>query len=249
MASGVDLGTALDLAKDKVQGVITASLQMGAEIPAAMQPIAAQLIEQGQLLDASGKKITDINQLEFGTSMTEGLQILVLSMNQLVETMGGEIPDAAKKFAQGVGDGARQAEQALREDVLAQIEHIGLAVHDLSVKDLATMAATFESTAQAAGLSLEGVLGEQLDALKTGLGSMSRDELPQLVRSFQQRPPTPCRRSTAFPGRSRLSITRATRPRARPARRTVPACRAGRTAALWTSAWAPPSCCTGASGS
>ena len=186
LASGVELGTALDLAKDKVQGVITASLQMGTEIPAAMQPIAEQLIAQGQLLDESGKKITDINQLEFGTSMTEGLQILVLSMNQLVETLGGEIPDAAKQFAQGVGDGARQAEQALREDVLAQIEHIGLAVHDLSVKDLATMAATFEATAQAAGLSLEGSLGEKLDALTTGLGSMSRDALPELVRSFQQ---------------------------------------------------------------
>ena len=159
---------------------------MGTEIPAAMQPIAEQLIAQGQLLDESGKKITDINQLEFGTSMTEGLQILVLSMNQLVETLGGEIPDAAKQFAQGVGDGARQAAQALREDVLAQIEHIGLAVHDLSVKDLATMAATFESTAQAAGLSLDGVLGEKLDALTTGLGSMSRDALPELVRSFQQ---------------------------------------------------------------
>ena len=186
LASGVELGTALDLAKDKVQGVITASVQMGTEIPASMQPIAEQLIAQGQLLDESGKKITDINQLEFGTSMTEGLQILVLSMNQLVETLGGEIPDAAKKFAQGVGDGARQAEQALREDVLAQIEHIGLAVHDLSAEELTTMAQSFEATAQAAGLSLEGVLGEKLDALTTGLGSMSRDALPELVRSFQQ---------------------------------------------------------------
>ena len=169
-----------------MQGVITASVQMGTEIPASMQPIAEQLIAQGQLLDASGKKITDINQLEFGTSMTEGLQILVLSMNQLVETMGGEIPAAAKQFAHGVGDGARQAAQALRDDVLAQVEHIGLAVHDLSVEDLATMAATFEATAQAAGLSLEGSLGEKLDALTTGLGSMSRDALPELVRSFQQ---------------------------------------------------------------
>ena len=186
LASGVDLGTALDLAKDKVQGVITASVQMGTEIPASMQPIAEQLIAQGQLLDASGKKITDINQLEFGTSMTEGLQILVLSMNQLVETMGGEIPAAARRFAQGVGDGARQAEQALREDVLAQIEHIGLAVHDLSAEELTTMAQSFEATAQAAGLSLEGALGEKLDALTTGLGSMSRDALPELVRSFQQ---------------------------------------------------------------
>ena len=186
LASGVDLGTALDLAKDKVQGVITASVQMGTEIPAAMQPIAAQLIAQGQLLDESGKQITDINQLEFGTSMTEGLQILVLSMNQLVETMGGEIPAAAKQFAQGVGDGARDAARTLHDTVLAQVENIGLAVHDLSVEDLAQMAAAFEATAQAAGLSLEGVLGEQLDALTTGLGSMSRDELPQLVRSFQQ---------------------------------------------------------------
>ena len=227
LASGVDLGTALDLAKDKVQGVITASLQMGTEIPAAMQPIAAQLIEQSQLLDESGKKITDINQLDFGTSMTEGLQILVLSMNQLVETMGGEIPDAAKQFAEGVsqsateaaasvdqqlgsqlkqtietlggdvpaaaqqlaegvGRSATEAAASVDQQLLAQIEHLGLAVHDLSVKDLATMAATFESTAQAAGLSLEGVLGEQLDALKAGLGSMSRDALPQLVRSFQQ---------------------------------------------------------------
>ena len=186
LASGVDLGTALDLAKDKVQGVITASVQMGTEIPASMQPIAAQLIAQGQLLDASGKKITDINQLEFGTSMTEGLQILVLSMNQLIETMGGEIPDAAKKFAQGVGDGARDAEQTLRDTILAQVENIGLAVHDLSVEELAQMATAFETTALAAGLSLEGALGEKLDALTTGLGSMSRDALPELVRSFQQ---------------------------------------------------------------
>ena len=186
LASGVDLGTALDLAKDKVQGVITASVQMGTEIPAAMQPIAAQLIAQGQLLDESGKQITDINQLEFGTSMTEGLQILVLSMNQLIETMGGEIPAAAKKFAQGVGDGARDAEQTLRDTILAQVENIGLAVHDLSVEELAQMATAFETTALAAGLSLEGALGEKLDALTTGLGSMSRDALPELVRSFQQ---------------------------------------------------------------
>ena len=227
LASGVELGTALDLAKDKVQGVITASVQMGTEIPASMQPIAEQLIAQGQLLDESGKKITDINQLEFGTSMTEGLQILVLSMNQLVETMGGEIPDAAKQFAEGVsqsateaaasvdqqlgsqlkqtietlggevpaaaqqlaesvGRSATEAAASVDQQLLAQIEHLGLAVHDLSVKDLATMAATFEATAQAAGLSLEGSLGEKLDALTTGLGSMSRDALPELVRSFQQ---------------------------------------------------------------
>ena len=186
LASGVDLGTALDLAKDKVQGVIAASVQMGTEIPASMQPIAEQLIAQGQLLDDSGKKITDINQLEFGTSMTEGLQILVLSMNQLVETMGGEIPAAAKQFADGVRQSATEAAASVDQQLLAQIEHLGLAVHDLSVEDLAQMAAAFEATAQAAGLSLEGVLGEQLDALTTGLGSMSRDALPELVRSFQQ---------------------------------------------------------------
>ena len=186
LASGVDLGTALDLAKDKVQGVITASLQMGTEIPAAMQPIAAQLIEQGQLFDESEKQITDINQLDFGTSMTEGLQILVLSMNQLVETMGGEIPDAAKKFAQGVGDGARDVEQTLHDTILAQVENIGLAVHDLSVEEVAQMATAFETTAQAAGLSLEGELGEKLDALQAGLGSTTREVLPELVRSFQQ---------------------------------------------------------------
>ena len=186
LASGVDLGTALDLAKDKVQGVITASLQMGTEIPAAMQPIAAQLIEQGQLFDESEKQITDINQLDFGTSMTEGLQILVLSMNQLVETMGGEIPDAVKQFAEGVGQSATDAAASVDQHLLAQIEHLGLAVHDLSVEDLAQMATAFEATAQAAGLSLEGELGEKLDALKAGLGSTTREVLPELVRSFQQ---------------------------------------------------------------
>ena len=268
LASGVDLGTALDLAKDKVQGVITASLQMGTEIPAAMQPIAAQLIAQGQLFDESEKKITDINQLEFGTSMTEGLQILVLSMNQLVETMGGEIPDAAKQFAdgvsesateaaasmdqsliahlkktiemmggevpeaakqlekgvgegvnaaadivnneliaqlmktihtmsgdvpaaaqqlaEGVGRSATEAADVTREVLLRQIEHLGLAVHELSGEQLTQMVTRFEVSAREAGLSLEGELGEKLDALKTGLGSMSRDALPALVRGFQQ---------------------------------------------------------------
>ena len=159
---------------------------MGTEIPAAMQPIAAQLIAQGQLLDDSGKQIADINQLEFGTSMTEGLQILVLSMNQLVETMGGEIPDAAKQFAEGVGQSATDAAASVDQQLLAQIEHLSLAVHDLSVDDLATMATAFETTAQAAGLSLDGVLGEALDTLKTGLASTAREELPALVRSFQQ---------------------------------------------------------------
>ena len=178
LASGVDLGTALDLAKDKVQGVITASLQMGTEIPAAMQPIAAQLIEQGQLLDESGKKITDINQLDFGTSMTEGIEILVLSMNQLVETMGGEVPAAAQQFADGVAGGADAA--------VASVEQVGQAVDGVATEDLPAMAQSFDAAAQAAASSLNGEIGDTIDALKTGLGAMSDEALPDLAKAFAQ---------------------------------------------------------------
>ena len=178
LASGVDLGTALDLAKDKVQGVITASLQMGTEIPAAMQPIAAQLIEQGQLLDESGKKITDINQLDFGTSMTEGIEILVLSMNQLVETMGGEVPAAAQQFADGVAGGADAA--------VASVEQVGQAVDGVATEDLPAMAQSFDEAAQAAASSLNGEIGDTVDALKAGLGAMSNEALPDLAKAFEQ---------------------------------------------------------------
>ena len=178
LASGVDLGTALDLAKDKVQGVIIASLQMGTEIPAAMQPIAAQLIEQGQLLDESGKKITDINQLDFGTSMTEGIEILVLSMNQLVETMGGEVPAAAQQFADGVAGGADAA--------VASVEQVGQAVDGVATEDLPAMAQSFDEAAQAAASSLNGEIGDTVDALKAGLGAMSNEALPDLAKAFEQ---------------------------------------------------------------
>ena len=178
LASGVDLGTALDLAKDKVQGVITASLQMGTEIPAAMQPIAAQLIEQGQLFDESGKKITDINQLEFAPTMTDGIQVLVLSMNQLIETMGGEVPAAAQQFADGVAGGADAA--------VASVEQVGQAVDGVATEDLPAMAQSFDEAAQAAESSLNGEIGDTIDAMKTGLGAMSDKALPDLAKAFAQ---------------------------------------------------------------
>ena len=178
LASGVDLGTALDLAKDKVQGVITASLQMGTEIPAAMQPIAAQLIEQGQLFDESGKKITDINQLEFAPTMTDGIQVLVLSMNQLIETMGGEVPAAAQQFADGVAGGADAA--------VASVEQVGQAVDGVATEDLPAMAQSFDEAAQAAESSLNGEIGDTIDAMKTGLGAMSDEALPDLAKAFEQ---------------------------------------------------------------
>ena len=178
LASGVDMGTALDLAKDKVQGVITASLQMGTEIPAAMQPITAQLIEQGQLFDESGKKITDINQLEFAPTMTDGIQILVLSMNQLIETMGGEVPAAAQQFADGVAGGADAA--------VASVEQVGQAVDGVATEDLPAMAQSFDEAAQAAESSLNGEIGDTIDAMKTGLGAMSDEALPDLAKAFEQ---------------------------------------------------------------
>ena len=187
LASGVDLGTALDLAKDKVQGVITASLQMGTEIPAAMQPIAAQLIAQGQLLDDSEKQITDINQLEFAPTMTDGIEILVLSMNQLITTMGGEVPAAAQQFADGVSQSATEAAASVDQQLIAQLK-----------KTIETMGGEVPEAAK----QLEKGVGEGVNAAADIVNNELIAQLMKTIHTMSGDVPAAAQRLAAGVGRS-----------------------------------------------
>lgn len=115
LAAGVPLNEALNASREKVQGVVSSFLEMGAQIPAALRPIVEQLIQKGQLLDEEGNKIQSINELEFAPTMEQGIQVLVLSLNELIRTMGGEVPAAAVDFAEGVQEGTDRVKANLDE--------------------------------------------------------------------------------------------------------------------------------------
>jgi hypothetical protein len=81
---GVSAGDALDLTKAKVQELVQQSMAFGTEIPENVKGWIQTLITSGQLLDANGQKISDINSLKFGESLQTTIASLTAAIRELV---------------------------------------------------------------------------------------------------------------------------------------------------------------------
>lgn len=99
--AGISGGDAMNLAKDKVIELAQQSQKFGVEIPANMKPFLQSLIDSGELLDANGEKITDINQLTFGETLQTTLQKLNETLQQLIETFN-QVPGAIAQIPRRV---------------------------------------------------------------------------------------------------------------------------------------------------
>lgn len=86
---GSDGSKSLDDLGKAVQGDIEAAIQAGTQIPANLKPIAQALIDQGDLIDGNGKKITDISQLSFGNTMQTDLENLNTTLTNLILKLTG----------------------------------------------------------------------------------------------------------------------------------------------------------------
>jgi hypothetical protein len=100
---GADGTVALSDLGSQVQNVIDQSQKYGQDVPENMRPAAQALIDQGQLLDANGQKITDINSIKFGESMQTSLDKLNDTLKELVQTLTGNGPNSVKGALETVG--------------------------------------------------------------------------------------------------------------------------------------------------
>lgn len=86
---GSDGAQALSGLGTAIQGDIQDAINAGVAIPANLKDAATALINQGDLLDANGKKITDVSQLTFGATLQDSLDTLNDTLTNLIKTLTG----------------------------------------------------------------------------------------------------------------------------------------------------------------
>lgn len=88
-AAGISTDAILARMGDSVNQFVQTALRTGTEIPAAMRPMLEQFAAAGQLVDAQGNKITNLEDsgITFSETMTEGFNRVVESVNKLSEAI------------------------------------------------------------------------------------------------------------------------------------------------------------------
>ncbi len=97
---GADMGQILAGMGPKISELVQQSIAFGTVIPENMRPWIQQLMDSHQLLDASGKEITDISTMTFGETMQTTLANLNQTLKDLIATLGG-VPGAAQTAVGG----------------------------------------------------------------------------------------------------------------------------------------------------
>lgn len=114
--AGVDVGGMLFGMKDEISKLVQESLRLGTEIPANMRPYVEELALSGNLVDANGKKITDLSNLKWGDkvateadktnaridAMTVAIDEFKAAIDEIVTALRDLLPAAAGAGARGV---------------------------------------------------------------------------------------------------------------------------------------------------
>jgi len=124
-SAGVDHLLVLQKMSGTVNEYVNNALKMGQEVPEAMRPMLEAMIQNGQLLDANGNKVTSLEAagVKFAISMSEGFKMLVSEVQRLTEiiarglgvsldTAGRKGIDAGDKIADGMERAADAAYEA-----------------------------------------------------------------------------------------------------------------------------------------
>lgn len=90
VGSGMDIVTVDEHMAKSINDYLATAKKTGVEVPAAMKPILEKMIEEGDLYDENGNKITDLAQLgvSFSESMTEGFTRVVNKLQELLDKLG-----------------------------------------------------------------------------------------------------------------------------------------------------------------
>jgi len=85
---GADVGGVLSGMKDEINALVNDSIKFGTEIPENMRPWIAELIRTGQLTDANGEKITDLEGMKFGAQVATEFEKITTALQDVVASLG-----------------------------------------------------------------------------------------------------------------------------------------------------------------
>lgn len=85
---GADMNAVLSDMSNEISKLVQDSIAFGTSIPENMRPWVQKLMESGQLLDANGNKITDLDKLKFGDPMVAALDKIIERFDTLLRGLG-----------------------------------------------------------------------------------------------------------------------------------------------------------------
>lgn len=124
IAAGVDHKVVLDKMAKSANEYVNNAVRMGHEVPEAMRPMLEAMVQNGQLLDANGNKVDDLEKagIKFSMSMSDGFRALISEVQKLTDviakSLGVSIDTVRKKsdvaneaMQDGFNDSAKAAEK------------------------------------------------------------------------------------------------------------------------------------------
>lgn len=104
-SAGLDTVAITGHMSESVSGYLQQAMALGTEVPAAMKPMLESMAKAGQLTDANGNKIEDLESagISWSMTMTEGFKAMVESVTKLTDAisrgLGVAVDDTSKKIA------------------------------------------------------------------------------------------------------------------------------------------------------
>jgi hypothetical protein len=98
---GVDANAIIERMSGSVSDFVQKAMATGLEVPAAMRPMIEKMVEAGTLLDANGQAFTDLSQIPFAETMTQGFDRVVNKIGELIDRLtngvGGALDNLGRR--------------------------------------------------------------------------------------------------------------------------------------------------------
>jgi hypothetical protein len=104
--AGADFNTVAQKMAPTFGSLIQTAIETGSTVPRELEPIIKKMIDMGVLVDRNGDKFTDLSQVPFAESMTQGFDRVVAAIEKLTEVFGdlNVVIDRTRGSAEGLAD-------------------------------------------------------------------------------------------------------------------------------------------------
>lgn len=92
--AGIDYSTILQRQAGDYSSLVQAAIRSGTEIPLSMQPVLQDLIDMGGLLDENGIAFTDLSDVSWAKTMTQGFEDVTAAIYELRDALVGGVGSA-----------------------------------------------------------------------------------------------------------------------------------------------------------
>lgn len=156
---GADVAGVIAGMSDEINQFVQDAIRTGATVPENMRPILEAMIKQGQLTDANGQKLTDLGSINFGAPIQTATDRLIAKIQELIDKIAGNLPNAFEKASRASEDFAERATDAIN-----------------SIPDEVRVRFLADGSNPDLGFDRGGIVGRDFRA------ASSRDVIPALLR-------------------------------------------------------------------